>query len=1208
MSKKYILTLAAGLTIGAAGAQEAATFAIDFVTGVETYTLKDNPWIPAMEFSNEAINGRIYRHAHFSALPNGAERAELAAKGVDLLYFESGTTYVASIATGTTFPIPNTKLAGLTFISGRCKMIPELLSGIGTKSFPSFATDENGNIGITFMYYADIPHSYVMDQLKLMNYNTTYDNANSHRITVWMPNDRVDGFCSLPFVSFAELLDDVPQPDNNPGRTDHRINWMAQDFPGGNMYNGDGVNVMLQDDGYVGPHIDYTGRLTQFIPSNSGNHGDHCGGIIAGGGNKDPLTRGMGWGAQLNVYGAVPYTGWDSIYTHYFTRDITIISTSYSDGCNAGYTTLSQEMDQMAIDMPNLINVFSAGNNGGVDCQYGAGSAYGNVTGGHKHSKNSIAVGNLDYLDNLNTSSSVGPVHDGRMKPEVCAVGTNVNSTVDPNDYELKTGTSMSCPAVSGTFSCMSQAYREIHGTTPKSGLLKAILMNTCDDLLNPGPDFKTGYGRINARRALTVIEDANYITDSIDNVQQNTHTISVPASVGTLKVLIYWHDAPAAVNANVALVNNINMTVTNPASTVLNPLVLDYTPTVAALSANAVPGIDIRNNHEQVTIQNPAAGTYTVTVNGAAIPSGPQTYFITWYFEPLDELVITYPNGGEGFAPGEGQTVRWDAQNLLTTVSLEYTVDGGLTWNPMASNLPSGDLAYGWTVPAGLSGDCRVRIFSPTTADTSDADFTIAAIPANVTVAWACPDSLCLKWDTIAGGTSYDVFMLGSVYMDSVANSLTDSVVITGLNNNTNTYWFSVRSRYGPTNGIGRRAIAIEKTPGVFCPGAYDASVSAADSPMQNYVSCMTLTNIPVIVDITNPGLTPLTNVPVSFSYDGGTPVNETFTGTVAPLSTATYTFTATVNVGAAGNHTLESWTTYPTDIASNNDTFTLAINHFTNTTVAPPFTQNFETFATCGVANDCGVTNCLMIAGWYNIPNGEGDDIDWRTDEGGTVTSNTGPSNDFNPGTSTGNYLYLEASACEYATAELLSPCIDLSTFVNPHLLYAYHMYGSGMGSMHIDIYSNGQWVNDFYVRNGSQSQNWLQADLNLSAFIGQTIIIRYRGVTGTGGLSDMAIDFVRVEDPTSTADYNAASLVNVYPNPAQGLFNFSAEGLNNEQVTATVYDITGRVVFSQNYGEQFGTFQSVIDLTGFENGTYLLELSIGESVAVQRLVKEE
>jgi hypothetical protein len=1190
-------------------AQEAKSFAVPFVSGTESFMLANDPWGAGVPDNSEIVNGQFYRHVHFSSLPDAGERAALKAKGVNVLFFEHGTTYVASIAAGTAFPLSGfPKLEGISLISARSKMISELSAALHSNTFPAYAVDANGNIGIIFTYYDNIPHETVMNELQTRGLAVTYANANSHRIIVWMPATAIVNFCALPFVSAAEFNDDVPQPDNNVGRTNHRDNWFAQDFAGGNMYNGSGVDVMLQDDGFVGPHIDYTGRLTQFIPTNIGNHGDHCGGIIAGGGNRDPLTRGMGWGAHLNVYGAVPYTGWDSIYDHYFTRNVVIISTSYSDGCNAGYTTLSREMDQMAIDMPGLINVFSAGNNGGVDCQYGAGSQFGNITGGHKHSKNSIAVGNLDYIDNLNSSSSVGPVHDGRMKPEVCAVGTNVYSTIDPDTYASFTGTSMSCPAVSGTFSCMYQAFREIHGTTPASGLMKAVLMNTCDDLLNPGPDFKTGYGRINGRRALEVIESASFTTDSVDNAQQRTHTITVPSGVGELRVMIYWHDAPAAVNANVALVNNLNMTVTTPSAAILNPWVLDYTPTLSALNSFAVPGTDIRNNHEQVTVKNPAAGTYTVTINGAAVPMGPQTYFVTWYFEPADELVMTYPNGGEGFAPGEVQTVRWDAHNDTATVALEYTADGGATWNPIASGLAADQLYYNWTVPAHLSGVCRVRIATSTAADTSDADFTIAAIPANLEVVWACPDSLCLRWDAVAGATSYDVFTLGAVYMDSIVNTTLDSVVITGLNNYTDTYWYSVRTRYAPNAAVGRRAIAIEKTPGIFCPGTVDAASVSVISPLQNYFGCMAVTNVPVVVDIENPGFSSISNVPVSFSYDGGTPVNEVYTGTIASGATVTYTFTGTVNIGAAGNHVIETWTTLPNDIVTTNDTFAYGVSYVSSPVVVPPFSENFETFSTCPVTNNCGATNCAMINGWFNVPNGAGDDIDWRTDEGGTNTSNTGPTNDYNPGTSTGNYLYLEASSCEFATAMLVSPCIDLTTFQNPHLLFGYHMFGSGMGSMRIDIYSNGQWINDYYVRTGSQSQNWLQANINLSSFMGQTIILRFRGITGTSGLSDMAIDFVRIEDPTSTPEYNAAGFVNVYPNPAQGLFNFTAEGLENETVTATVYDIAGRVVFTNNYGEQYGTFQSVIDLSAFDNGTYFMEITIGESVSVKRLVKEE
>jgi hypothetical protein len=408
--------------------------------------------------------------------------------------------------------------------------------------------------------------------------------------------------------------------------------------------------------------------------------------------------------------------------------------------------------------------------------------------------------------------------------------------------------------------------------------------------------------------------------------------------------------------------------------------------------------------------------------------------------------------------------------------------------------------------------------------------------------------------------------------------------------------------------NTTGRRAIAIEKSPGIFCPGEYDGSVTAIASPLQNYFGCMTTTNVPVIVDLRNPGLTAISNVPVSFSYDGGTPVNEIYPGSIAAGATVTYTFTATVNIGALGSHSIDVWTSYPSDIMPSNDTLSWPISLTNGTTIAPPYSENFESFSTCGTSSNCGATNCTLINGWFNVPNGGGDDIDWRTDEGGTPSSNTGPSNDYAPGTATGNYLYLEASACEYATAMAVSPCIDLTTFQSPTLLFGYHMFGSGMGSLRIDVYSNGAWINNVYVRNGSQSQSWLQASLPLTAYQGQVIMLRFRGVTGTGGLSDMAFDAVRVENVTSTPEYNAVNSVSVFPNPASGQFNFTAEGIQNENVTATVYDMTGRVVFAKSYGEQYGEFRSLIDLSHCDNGTYFMEISIGEAVSVTRLVKEE
>ena len=176
-----------------------------------------------------------------------------------------------------------------------------------------------------------------------------------------------------------------------------------------------------------------------------------------------------------------------------------------------------------------------------------------------------------------------------------------------------------------------------------------------------------------------------------------------------------------------------------------------------------------------------------------------------------------------------------------------------------------------------------------------------------------------------------------------------------------------------------------------------------------------------------------------------------------------------------------------------------------------APLFDDDLEARSACGITTDCGTTICdLGVASqWTNFTNGVDDDIDWRVDAGGTVSSNTGPSTDYNPGTATGNYLYLEASGgCTSQTAILEGNCIFLDQNYNFEL--AYHMYGGDMGSLHFDLYTSGAWILDFATSiSGDQGDVWNTISIDMSAYTNQTVKMRIRGITGSGFESDLAID---------------------------------------------------------------------------------------------------
>jgi subtilisin family serine protease len=818
MKKKFILFLIISSLF--CSAQKNANSDLILSTGIIKLSPNFDSKLSSKVEPTEIFDGNYYRYIQFTSLPSENDKVNLEKLGVKLLMYLPYNTYIATIKQDCDFHLLNSfNISGIHEIISEYKLLRELSDALNQNNFPPH-TIKGDKVGVSFTSYSNISFESVKSYLISNNINYSYENKFMNWFVVWINKNEVLNFVSKPFVCSAELVDDLPEEENNVGRTNHRSNVLFTDYNGGRKFNGAGIKVMLQDDGIIGPHVDYHNRvLNQFMTNNTGTHGDHCAGIIMGAGNKDPLTRGMAWGAGLYTFNASPsYPGFDSINNQYGSLGIRIISTSYSDGCNAGYTTRAQQLDIQNQLMPQLIHVFSGGNSGTSNCNYGAGAGWGNVTGGHKHSKNSIAVANLTHLDVVNSSSSKGPAHDGRLKPEISAVGTNVYSTINTDNYVSQTGTSMSCPAIAGIFAQMYQAYNLYNSNNnPPSALMKAIILNTADDIGNPGPDFRHGYGRVNALKAVKAIEQVNYASGSISNGGLSTHTINVPPGVKQMKVMTYWHDYQAAINASIALVNNLNTTLINPASVVFNPLILDFTPNVTALNSNATPGIDMRNNHEQITINLPISGIYTLNVNGFSVPMGPQTYYSTWIFE-MDGYTVTYPIGGEGFVPNEFEVIRWDNIESVGTQTLEYTTDNGTSWTTISNSIPGSQRYLNWAVPNTISGQCKVRISRGSFSATSDTTFSIINLPSNLTVAWACTDSVKLNWNAAAGATSYDIFKLGSLFMDSVGTSTTTSFVIQNTPSS-QTHWFSVRSR-GPQSAVGRRAIAIKKTPGTFsCP-----------------------------------------------------------------------------------------------------------------------------------------------------------------------------------------------------------------------------------------------------------------------------------------------------------------------------------------------------------------------------------------------------
>lgn len=172
-------------------------------------------------------------------------------------------------------------------------------------------------------------------------------------------------------------------------------------------------------------------------------------------------------------------------------------------------------------------------------------------------------------------------------------------------------------------------------------------------------------------------------------------------------------------------------------------------------------------------------------------------------------------------------------------------------------------------------------------------------------------------------------------------------------------------------------------------------------------------------------------------------------------------------------------------------------------------PYIQDFDDWNTC--SSSCGAP-CTLQDGWFNAG---GDTQDWTTWTSNTTSGTTGPSADHTSGT--GNYIYFEASSpCnggdDSAFVEL--PIMDLTGLTDFTMAYWRHLYGQSMGTLNIDLrtYTGGTpnaWQRNIVPAFTNNLNAWEADTVNLNAYIGQVIQIRFRAISGTSFYSDMALD---------------------------------------------------------------------------------------------------
>ncbi|MFQ5413495.1 MAG: S8 family serine peptidase, partial [Phycisphaerae bacterium] len=703
-----------------------------------------------------AVDQAAPRHVvvQFNRPTAPAERDALRRAGLHVLDYLGDHAFFAAIAPDELRPVEVAQAPGLIDvrpIERNWKLHPSFVDG----SIPAWAVVRDAGpagtiIAAYVVFHRDVPLDTV-GVATLAHHDAVVVSPirSVNALVIELPLARVAALADEDVVQWLEpplpLLSEVN--DSNRALT-------QADLVQAPPYNldGTGVGVLVYDAGFaLASHADFGGRLTVRDTSGLSNHATHVSGTVGGSGAASGGTwRGMAPGVTIESYGfewngagIFLYSNPGDIEADYneainvFGADISnnsIGTNTCSNGfdCNitGDYGVTSGLIDAIvggSLGAPFRI-VWANGNERGCSNCTNQGGADANgyhSTAPPACAKNQIAVGALNSNnDSMTSFSSWGPCDDGRLRPDVSAPGCQSNgdggvtSTSSSGGYTTFCGTSMASPTVCGLSALLLEDYRaQFPGLSdPRNATLKALLAHNATDNGNTGPDFQFGYGSVRIKNTIDFMRSGSFLEDQVGQGGNVPLQVDVPGGATVLRITLAWDDVPGTPNVSPALVNDLDLVVTSPSGVQAFPWTLDpASPGAPAVRTQA----DHVNNMEQVVVDNPEVGSWSVQVVGFNVPQGPQPFSVcvTPTFGGVVGVSVTLPDGAPDLlAPGVPTTINVNITTTNDTLvagspTLHYRYDGSVfLTSPMT---PQGGDLYHATLPPAACTDTPEFYFS---------------------------------------------------------------------------------------------------------------------------------------------------------------------------------------------------------------------------------------------------------------------------------------------------------------------------------------------------------------------------------------------------------------------------------------------------------------------------------------------------------------
>ena len=363
-----------------------------------------------------------------------------------------------------------------------------------------------------------------------------------------------------------------------------------------------------------------------------------------------------------------------------------------------------------------------------------------------------------------------------------------------------------------------------------------------------------------------------------------------------------------------------------------------------------------------------------------------------------------------------------------------------------------------------------------------------------------------------------------------------------------------------------------------LFEPIASDAAVNSVTVNLFN--ACTLSSTEPVSALIKNNGTAAISNFPVSFTVDGGSPVTETYTGTLNPGDTATYTFAGTADLSAPGIRVIQVYTALTGDLNNDNDTVTteaFSVAHIDPSLA--PYTMGFEA----------------------------GDDISaWTVED----VDGDGTTFDISPDNPHSGLLSAEKPTGGLVADDnwLFTQCMDVVPGGTYTLSYWYKSYDNAFPcdmEVYMGAANDAADMTEFITASLYPGDSlYHQAVATISVAPGTYYMGFHCFTSNPMGTDPFYIDDINISFlPDGIKENTVSSAISIYPNPSDGKITISNGSKMEKNFLVNVYNSVGQVVFTAQYEN---LVNEQIDLSKQPAGIYSVQLksdnnSMNKSVVI-------